>query len=88
MAIPLALLLIPYFAIVAIGGLFLVFNLYDMGKFGLQSGKTSFLMALYVLAFLVVLAIAGADLLTTDWTQSIAIPNFISTGSNPFTFGL
>lgn len=87
MAIPLAILLIPYAAIIGIGGLFLIFNLYDMGKFGLESGKTTLLMMLYVVGFLFVIGVAATDILTTDWSAGLPLPN-IMTANGLFTTGL
>ncbi|MDP2631964.1 MAG: hypothetical protein Q8P30_04345 [Candidatus Uhrbacteria bacterium] len=71
--IPLWYLLIAYFALVALAFLFLFFNLFDISHFGLQNGKTSIVLAVYTLSFLLVLLISASLLITIDWGESIQI---------------
>ena len=75
-------LLIPYVFFAALSGLVFFFNIYHIGKFGLQSTRTTFVLALYTLGFLAVVVISIILLMQYDWTSTIYINDVLSPSSN------
>lgn len=64
-----------FFALLAL--LFLFFNVYHMAKFGLQSGKTYFLLALYLGSFMSLLIFSLLLVVQIDWSREIAISELV-----------
>lgn len=89
MSFPLWYILVPFAAIVLFSGLFLLFNLFDMGKYGVASGSTRFILYLYIAGFLVILALSIMSFTAIDWNAELnpssLIPGF---GANSNTYGL
>ena len=89
MAFPVLYLLIPLLLVIIVTGLFLLFNLFDMGKYGIESGATRIIIFLYVGGYLSILLISGLGLATVDWNARIDLaslaPKF---GDNVNSYGL
>ena len=73
MSFPAIYVLLPYFVFVALSLMVFFFNVYHIGRFGLQSTRTAFVLGLYTLGFLAVLAISVILLAPYDWTGVIAV---------------
>lgn len=73
--------LIPYILFAFLGLISLIVNVFHIAKFGLQSGKTSALLAGYILAYLFVCAFTAMIILSFEWKDKIQVtdlfrPNF------------
>jgi hypothetical protein len=89
MILPIWLLLIPFLGVVGFAGAFLLFNLFDMGVYGVQSSATKAIFYLYIGGFLTILFFAGMNLATIDWGTSLDLGTFLpGTGNNSANFGL
>lgn len=88
MELPLAILLVPFALLVAIAALMLIFNIYHLGKFGLEGGKTLLLMLSYVAAFGIVLVISLTALAPTPWWTPLQQSDFFVEDPAAATFGL
>lgn len=74
---PIIYLLFVYAFFTLLTLLFLFFNVYHMAKFGLQSGKTYFFLALYVGSFMSLLAFSLLLIVQIDWSREIAVSELI-----------
>jgi hypothetical protein len=89
MGIPLWYLILPLAVIAFCAGLFLLFNLFDMGFYGIESGKTKAIMYCYIGGYIAILLISGMNLATIDWTKDVDFSSLLpSPGANANTFGL
>lgn len=75
--IPKWYLLFPYLFFVALATLLLVFNLYHVAKYGLQSTKTSIVLAIYILSFFIVAIFSVTLLFTHDWSGALDVGEFL-----------
>ncbi|PIZ53122.1 hypothetical protein COY25_04060, partial [Candidatus Uhrbacteria bacterium CG_4_10_14_0_2_um_filter_41_7] len=73
MNLPLVYLLIPYLIIAFFGLLMFAFNFYHIAKFGLQSPKTTYVLGLYILAFVGVIIISLSIISQYNWLDNISI---------------
>lgn len=71
--------LIPYAFFVALGLLFLIFNLFHVAKFGIQSAKTSAVLASYVVAFIIVGITSVLLVFTYTWNGEFEAGAFFET---------
>ncbi|MBI1908496.1 hypothetical protein HYS28_03750 [Candidatus Uhrbacteria bacterium] len=86
---PLWYLLVPFGVVVLGSTLFMFFNLYHVAKFGIQSVQTTMLLIVYLLSYLVALAVAVALVGSYEWSAEVLFLDiFPFTGSSPSSFGL
>jgi len=89
MSLPIWYLLIPLVVVTIATGFFLLFNLFDMGVYGVASRKTKAIIGLYVGGFFAVLFFTGLNLATIDWSATIDLSSFLpGTNANMNSFGL
>ncbi|MBT4856659.1 hypothetical protein HON52_00525 [Candidatus Uhrbacteria bacterium] len=80
MIFPLWIFLAIYGLFFFICSFFVFFNFYHMARFGLQSTKTTIVLALYTIAFAAVVLLQVNLILSIDWTQTLSISEaFFST---------
>lgn len=73
MTFPLWIFLAAYGVFFVICSFFIFFNFYHIARFGLQSTKTTIVLAMYTIAFASVVLLQINLLLTIDWTETISI---------------
>ncbi|MBU0614099.1 hypothetical protein KJ766_02310 [Patescibacteria group bacterium] len=75
MDIPIVFLLIPFGLMTLVATVFVMFNVFHIAHFGLQSTKTTVILMLYLFGFLATLSICFLILNQFDWSQTINVPN-------------
>lgn len=76
---PLWYLLIPYFVVILLAGLFVFFNVYHIAKFGLQSGLSMLVIGIYVISFLAVVTLSFGALSTFNWDSTVDFSGLLRT---------
>ena len=83
MSIPLWIFLAIYGLFFFICSFFVFFNFYHMARFGLQSTKTTLVLALYTVAFAGIILLQINLLLSVDWTQELILSEALFSTSTP-----
>ena len=78
MSFPLWILLIPYVLFLFIAVIFLFLNLYHIGRFGLQALKTTLVLSLYIISFLVVLGVTSTMLVNFTWSDQVELQQILN----------
>ncbi len=85
---PLFVLLVPYLFILAIGVLFLFFNVYHLWQYGVDSTGTKLMILLYLGLFLLTAGGTWAALSSFAWGDSFSLIDLLPFGGSVSSFGL
>jgi len=89
MIFPLWYILVPYAAILLFGLLFLFFNVFHLLRYGIENGKTTALIAVYICSFLLVVGGSLLFLTSFTWNQDVDMLELLPFNSeNTKTFGV
>jgi hypothetical protein len=90
MSFPLWYILVPYAAILFFGALFVFFNVFHLLRYGIETGKTYALIALYIFSFILIVGVSALMLSAFTWNAEIAPLEFIPFihSDKASTFGL
>ncbi|MBU4314890.1 hypothetical protein KJ673_00620 [Patescibacteria group bacterium] len=77
MIFPIYYLLIAYGILMAMAGLFIIFNLYHILMFGLENFKTAFVVLLYLGATLGIAYMSYVLITQFDWSGEIILSDLI-----------
>lgn len=78
--IPSWYLLIIYGIFAFLGFAFLLFNVFHVARFGLQSTKTTAVLAIYILSFLLVSIGSVFIVFSYDWSEPLHFDALLKTG--------
>ncbi len=87
-AIPLSLLLIPYFFVVGVAAIFLFFNVFHLWRYGLEGTGTSLLILVYLGLFVLVVGGTWAALSGFAWHESFSLNDILPATARSSSFGL
>lgn len=87
-AIPLIVLLIPYFLVAGVAALFLFFNVFHLWRYGVEGTGTTLLIITYICLFAVTLGGTWLALSGFIWGDTFSLTNLFPSTSGGSSFGL
>lgn len=73
MIIELSIILIPYYIVLGIFGLFVIFNIYHMIKFGFLNFEGFFMTIIFIIGILVIAFISSQITAQINWSEPLLI---------------
>ena len=86
--IPMWVFLLPYVLFFFLGFLFLIFNIFHVARFGLQSTQTTVVLTIYLVSFFVVAIFSVMLVFSEDWSGEIDPTEIFETFVSQPTIGL
>lgn len=86
--IQMSILLIPFILVLILAFIFLLINLFHVARFGLQSTRTTIVLAGYLGVFLLVSVVSVMIVFSQDWSGEIDVSGIFSPTTGQGVIGL